>query len=109
VVATPSYLSRSAKLRKPQDLTEHACINFRLPTRGGIYPWEFEKKGREFRVRVDGQLIFNGVAPMLKAALDGFGIAYLPKDLVQPSIEKGKLLRLRCDPFRQKVCLSARR
>jgi DNA-binding transcriptional LysR family regulator len=97
VVATPSYLSRSAKLKKPQDLTEHACINFRLPTRGGIYPWEFEKKGREFRVRVDGQLIFNGVAPMLKAALDGFGIAYLPEDLVQPSIEKGKLLRLLAD------------
>lgn len=97
VVATPSYLSQSAKLKKPQDLTEHACINFRLPTRGGVYPWEFEKKGREFRVRVDGQLIFNGVAPMLKAALDGFGIAYLPEDLVQPLIDKGKLVRLLAD------------
>jgi DNA-binding transcriptional LysR family regulator len=97
VVAAPSYLSRSAKLKAPQDLTEHACINFRLPTRGGIYPWEFEKKGREFRVRVDGQLIFNSVAPMLKAALDGFGIAYLPEDLVQPSIENGTLVRLLAD------------
>jgi DNA-binding transcriptional LysR family regulator len=97
VVATPSYLSRSAKLKKPQDLTEHACINLRLPTRGGIYPWEFEKKGREFRVRVDGQLIFNGVTPMLKATLDGFGIAYLPEDIVQSSIEKGKLVRLLAD------------
>ncbi len=97
VVATPSYLARSVKLKKPQDLTEHACINLRLPTRGGVYPWEFEKKGREFRVRVDGQLIFNGVAPMLKAALDGFGVAYLPEDLVQPSIDKGKLVRLLAD------------
>jgi DNA-binding transcriptional LysR family regulator len=97
VVATPAYLSRSAKLKKPQDLTEHACINLRLPTRGGVYAWEFEKKGREFRVRVDGQLIFNSVAPMLKAALDGFGVAYLPEDLVRPCVEKGKLVRLLAD------------
>lgn len=97
VVATSAYLSSSPKLKRPQDLTEHACINFRLPTRGGVYPWEFEKKGREFRVRVDGQLIFNGVAAMLRAALDGLGVAYLPESLVQSYIDKGGLVRLLSD------------
>jgi DNA-binding transcriptional LysR family regulator len=93
-VAAPSYLAGREKPRKPQDLTEYACINLRLPTRGGVYAWEFEKRGREFRVRVDGQFVVNSIAPMLAAALDGFGVAYLPLDLVRPHIDKGKLVQL---------------
>jgi DNA-binding transcriptional LysR family regulator len=96
-VAAPSYLAGREKPRKPQDLTEYACINLRLPTHGGIYAWEFEKRGREFRVRVDGQFVVNSIAPMLAAALDGFGVAYLPLDLVQPHIDKGKLVQLLTD------------
>jgi hypothetical protein len=46
-----------------------------LPTFGGLYAWEFEKGGRELKVRVEGQLIFNGTAQMLNAALAGFGLA----------------------------------
>ena len=43
--------------------TAHACINLRLPTHGGLYAWEFEKDGRELKVRVEGQLVFNTIAP----------------------------------------------
>ena len=93
-VAAPSYLTGKALPRKPQDLTEHVCINLRLSTRGGIYSWEFEKRGRELRVRVDGQFIVNGIAPMLTATLDGCGVGYLPLDLVQPYLDDGKLLQL---------------
>jgi DNA-binding transcriptional LysR family regulator len=93
-VAAPSYLAGKTLPRKPQDLTEHACVNLRLSTRGGIYAWEFEKRGREFRVRVDGQFIVNGIAPMLIATLDGFGVGYLPLDLVQSHLDKGKLVQL---------------
>jgi DNA-binding transcriptional LysR family regulator len=96
-VAAPSYLAGKALPRKPQDLTEHACVNLRLSTHGGIYAWEFEKRGREFRVRVDGQFIVNGIAPMLVATLDGCGVGYLPLDLVQPYIDKGKLVQLLSD------------
>jgi DNA-binding transcriptional LysR family regulator len=96
-VAAPSYLAGKTLPRKPQDLTEHACVNLRLSTRGGIYPWEFEKRGREFRVRVDGQFMVNGIAPMLVATLDGCGIGYLPLDLVQPYLDKGKLVQLLSD------------
>jgi DNA-binding transcriptional LysR family regulator len=96
-VAAPSYLVGRALPRKPQDLTEHACVNLRLSTRGGIYAWEFEKRGREFRVRVDGQFIVNGIAPMLVATLDGCGVGYLPLDLVQPYLDKGKLVQLLSD------------
>jgi len=96
-VAAPSYLAGKPLPRKPQDLTEYACINLRLSTRGGIYAWEFEKRGREFRVRVDGQFIVNGIAPMLIATLDGCGVGYLPLDLVQSYVDKGKLVQLLSD------------
>jgi DNA-binding transcriptional LysR family regulator len=68
VVGAPSYFTRRSRPKKPQDLTAHDCINLRLPTYGGLYAWEFEKNGRELKVRVEGQLVFNGRAPMLKAA-----------------------------------------
>ena len=64
VVAAPPYLAEARPMPKaPQDLTGHACINMRLPAYGGLYAWEFEKDGRELRVRVEGQLIFNSIAP----------------------------------------------
>jgi len=94
VVGAPSYFATRPAPRTPQDLTAHRCINLRLPTLGGIYAWEFEKDGREVRVRVEGQLVFNGTAPMLDAALAGFGLAYLPEDTAQPHIEVGQLVRV---------------
>jgi DNA-binding transcriptional LysR family regulator len=96
-VAAPSYLAGRALPLKPQDLTGHVCVNLRLPTRGGIYAWEFEKRGRELRVRVEGQFIVNGIAPMLVATVDGCGVGYLPLDLVRPYIEQGKLVQFLSD------------
>jgi DNA-binding transcriptional LysR family regulator len=97
VVGAPSYFAKRARPKTPQDLTTHACINLRLPTHGGLYAWEFEKGGRELRVRVEGQLVFNGTAPMLNAALAGFGLAYVPEDAVQAHIADGRLIRVLSD------------
>src|SRR5215204_1789489 len=74
VVGAPSYFAKRPRPRAPQDLIAHACINMRLPTYGGLYAWEFEKGGRELKVRVEGQLVFNTIAPRLSAALAGFGL-----------------------------------
>jgi DNA-binding transcriptional LysR family regulator len=86
VVGAPSYFAKRSPPKKPQDLTDHKCINLRLATYGGLYAWEFERGGRELKVRVDGQLVFNGTAQMLNAALAGFGLAYVPEDVAQPHL-----------------------
>jgi DNA-binding transcriptional LysR family regulator len=102
VVGAPSYFERKLKPKKPQDLMNHDCINIRLPTYRGIYAWEFEKRGRELKVRVDGQLVFNNIALRLNAVLAGLGLAYLPEDQVEPYIADGKLIRVLedwCAPF----------
>ena len=97
VVGSPAYFAGRPPPESPQDLTGHACINLRLPTYGGLYAWEFAKAGRELNVRVEGQLVFNGSRQMLKAALAGFGLAYLPEDSVAPYLADGRLVRVLAD------------
>ena len=97
VVGSPSYLAKRKRPRTPRDLSEHDCINLRLPTHGGLYTWEFEKGGREVKVRVEGRLVFNNIALRLNAALAGFGLAYLPEDQVQAHIVDGQLVRVLAD------------
>lgn len=91
VAAAPGYLAGRTLPATPQELTEHCCVNLRLPTHGGLYAWDFEKDGRKLSVRVDGQTVFNNTFLMLQAALDGMGLAYVPYDLVQPHIDAGRL------------------
>jgi len=102
VVGAPSYFERRSRPHKPQDLTALDCINIRLPTYGGIYAWEFEKRGRMLKVRVEGQLVFNNMALRLNAVLAGLGLAYLPEDQVQAHLADGRLIRVLadwCPPF----------
>jgi DNA-binding transcriptional LysR family regulator len=94
VVGSPSYFERHPVPRTPQDLTDHNCINSRLPTHGGIFPWDLEREGREVNVRVEGQLIFNNTALRLSSALDGLGLAYMPEDQALPHISSGRLIRV---------------
>ena len=97
VVGSPFYFAKRSKPKTPQDLTGHVGINLRLPTHGGLYAWEFEKRGREVKVRVEGQLTFNASPPMLDAALAGFGLAYLPEDDVAEHVATGRLVRVLAD------------
>ncbi len=102
VVGAPSYFAKRSPPKKPQDLSEHNCINLRLPTYGGLYAWEFEKGDRELKVRVEGQLVLNGTTQMLNAALAGLGLAYVPQDLAQPHLDEGLLTRVLedwCPPY----------
>ena len=102
VVGAPSYFASRPRPKTPQDLTAHNCINLRLPTYGGLYAWEFEKRGHELKVRVEGQLVFNNIALRLNAVLAGLGLAYLPEDQVQTHLAEGRLVRVLddwCPPF----------
>ncbi|TAV49144.1 LysR family transcriptional regulator [Rhizobium leguminosarum] len=102
VVGAPAYFDTRPKPLTPQDLTDHNCINLRLPTYGSVYAWEFEKDGRELRVCVEGQLVFNNIGLRLNAVLAGLGLAYMPEDLVEAHLADGQLVRVLedwCLPF----------
>jgi DNA-binding transcriptional LysR family regulator len=101
-VAAPSYFASNPVPKKPRDLLSHRCINLRLPTYGGLYVWEFERRGRPLNVHVDGQLTFNTSPAIVQAALEGLGVAFLPDDEITSCIEEGRLVRVLedwCPPF----------
>jgi len=97
VVGAPSYFERRPRPHRPHDLTDHDCINLRLPTSGGLWTWPFAKGGRELRVRTEGQLVFNTVPLMANMAVAGLGLAYLPEDVVQNHVAAGRLVRVLTD------------
>lgn len=94
VVGSPAYLSQHGVPEMPEQLQHHRCINMRLPTRGGLYAWEFERNGREMRVRVEGQLTLNSLPQRLDAAEAGLGLAYVPEDSALQAIADGRLVRV---------------
>lgn len=102
VIGAPAYFATRPRLKTPQDLTGHNCINLRLPTRGGLYAWEFQKGRRKLNVHVEGQLISNHPGAMLNAALAGMGLAYVLEDVARPYLDDRRLERVLqdwCPPY----------
>jgi DNA-binding transcriptional LysR family regulator len=91
VVGAPAYFERNLSPKTPHDLTKHACVNIRHRPSGAIYAWEFEKNGKAFTVKVEGQLVFNSIMHVLNAAVDGIGLAYVPEELAAPYLADGRL------------------
>ncbi|MDH0485942.1 LysR family transcriptional regulator [Pseudomonas sp. GD04015] len=102
VAAAPAYFATHPKPRNPRDLIDHNCINMRMQSGGGLYVWDFQRRGRQLNVRVDGQLIFNTSPNIVDAALAGLGIAWLPEEEFSHHLAEGRLVRVLedwCPPF----------
>src|ERR1700690_338149 len=102
VVATPANFAKRPIPKAPKDLTSHNCINLRLPTRGQLLVWDFEKRGHAVNVRTEGQLVFNSGTAILRAALAGLGLAFVPEDMAQEHVAAGRLVSVLqdwCQPF----------
>ena len=102
VAGSPDYFARHPRPRTPHDLAAHRCINQRMVSSGGLYVWDFAKRGKAVNVRVDGPLSFNTVPPQIDAALAGLGLVLLPSDELRAHLDSGALVRVLedwCPPF----------
>lgn len=102
VVGSPAYFKQRLHPKVPGDLAEHSCLNLRLPTHDSLLQWDFEKDGHELKARVEGQWTFNSSLPILRAAIAGCGLAFLPEDMVTQEVADGSLVRVLedwCPPF----------
>jgi len=102
IVAAPEYFDSHPKPKAPRDLTTHRCLRYRMGASGPVYRWEFEKRGKPVTVSVSGPVIFTDVELMLRAALDGVGLAFLLEEHVTDTVASGKLVRVLedwCPPF----------
>src|SRR5947207_325375 len=101
IVGAPAYFKAHPKPKTPHDLLKHRCINFRHGT-AGIYRWEFDKGKKSLSVAVNGPLIVDDVEIVIRAALDGIGLAFVGEDKVAEHLVSGALLRVLedwCQPF----------
>ena len=102
VVGTPHYFATNPAPATPHDLGRHRCINFRLPSAGTLYKWEFEKGPHKMEVSVEGPLVFDEEQMVIEAALAGVGLASIIEDQVTSLIQAGALVRALedwCAPF----------
>ena len=97
VVGSPDYLASHGVPQTPHELQQHRCINMRLPTKGGLYAWEFEHDGEPLRVRVEGQLTLNCLPQRIEAAEAGLGLAYVPEDTIAEGVAAGRLQHVLAD------------
>ena len=97
VVGSPSYFSNRSKPATPQALTEHDCIGMRLPTHGGLMTWDFRRRGRSVGVHVSGRLVFSNGDLIVRAALAGCGLGWVPEDMVADHIAAGHLVPVLSD------------
>jgi DNA-binding transcriptional LysR family regulator len=93
VVAAPDYLARHPRPTTPRDLQTHNCVRFRFPS-GVIVPWQFEKKGKQVDVAVEGRLTVNDPDLAIRAALDGVGVLYTALGYAASEIKAGRLVPL---------------
>lgn len=94
VVGTPGYFERHAKPQAPADLERHSCIGYRLASSGGLLPWEFERDGREIKVRTSGPLVVNDGALAAAAVRAGAGLGYLMEHEAAGDIAAGRLIQV---------------
>ncbi|WP_423766824.1 LysR substrate-binding domain-containing protein [Enterobacter hormaechei] len=92
VVGSAEYFTRHPIPQHPTELSQHSGVRLRMSTYGGLYDWEFIEGNREFSVKINGPVICNNVYDILEAVRRGFGLAYLPLDMVQPLLDSGELV-----------------
>jgi len=101
IVGAPGYFKSHPKPKTPHDLLKHRCINFRHGS-AGLYRWEFDKGKKSLSVAVHGPLIVDDVETVIRASMDGIGLAFVSDERVEAQIRSGELVRVLedwCQPF----------
>jgi DNA-binding transcriptional LysR family regulator len=94
LVGAPSYFAKRRPPRTPDDLTSHACVQYRRQGDGPLLEWSFERAGKSRKVPVDGRVTVNDIGLAARAAVDGLGIAYLLEAQAEPYLRSGQLIRI---------------
>jgi DNA-binding transcriptional LysR family regulator len=94
VVGSPSYFARRRPPRSPDDLARHSCVQYRQGADGDLLEWPFERSGKSRRMSVEGRVMVNNPDLVMRAALDGLGVAYTIEALAEPFFRSGQLIRV---------------
>ncbi|WP_299550208.1 substrate binding domain-containing protein [uncultured Tateyamaria sp.] len=92
VVASPDYLDQHGRPRKPEALTDHACLRMTLPDYRT--EWRFRKNQTETIVGVTGPILISNALALRTAARNGLGPALLANWMTETDLAQGTLVDL---------------
>lgn len=93
IVASPAYLARHETPQHPRDLLRHQCVRFRFAS-GHLYKWQFERGDETLEIDVQGRITLSEQTTIVRAVLDGLGIAYVLEDAARPWLASGQLVSM---------------
>ena len=94
VVGAPSYFAQRSRPRTPEDLAGHTCVQYRRGANGNVAEWLFERNGQSRNISAEGRVMVNDPDLVVRAAVDGLGIAYTVEALADPFLRSGQLVRV---------------
>ena len=89
--ASRAYMEKRGLPDTLEDLDEHDCINLRF-SGGRILEWEFKVDGQMHKYQPTARLTFNDADLVLKAVLDGHGLAQMPGYQIHDYIARNELV-----------------
>jgi DNA-binding transcriptional LysR family regulator len=95
LVAAPSYLARARTPRTLDDLSQHECLQFVLPSTGQPVPWLFRHGGDDidFHTPNSYRCVEDYLGPVTLARL-GAGLLQTYRYIVQDDLAQGRLKEL---------------
>lgn len=96
VCCSPKYIALHGQAKTPEQLKQHNCLAYTYQRQGG-YEWRFSQGNAEHNIKISGSFATNNSQALRKAALGGYGIAYIPKCSVYEDIQQGDLIVLLAD------------
>jgi DNA-binding transcriptional LysR family regulator len=95
VVASPEYLQRAGTPQTLDDLIEHECIQFELPSSGRRISWLFQENGRDREVISDGGYsCSDDVLGGVTLAKHGAGLFQTYRFIVEQELADGRLIEV---------------
>lgn len=93
-VAAPAYLERRGAPLTPHDLVHHEVLLFRDPRTGLPFPWEFQRQGVPFDIKLTNRLVMDDPSVGISACLSGQGIFQSLGLGLEPYLARGELVQL---------------
>jgi len=93
-VAAPAFARAHPRLRRPEQLDAHDCLQFRSASSGRCLPWRFNRRGRAASFSLPTVHTFSNSEALVASAVAGFGVAQVLDFAVRRELSAGTLVQL---------------
>lgn len=89
--AAPAYLAQFGRPEHPNDLLAHKCLRYRFVSANRLADWQFDIDGQEVSLSPPTRLVFDNFRSVVEAALQGHGIGWSLRAVIEDALSEGRL------------------